>query len=149
MENYSANFEKTSLGIEYLDTAASRSMPEAIDSQWKVLNVNSDIISIRGNALVAAISMTELLIVGGMSQNATQKVNDGFVLRTTQDRDEATLEKVVETSFKFSIWGNQCTTTRSGKIVALVEDDKRLLHLVTFTKEESQVRFIQLIGSWE
>ena len=71
MENYSANFEKMSLGIEYLDTAASRSIPEAIDSQWKVLNVNSDIISIRGNALVAAISMTELLIVGGMSQNAT------------------------------------------------------------------------------
>ena len=71
MENYSANFEKASLGIECLDTAASRSMPEATDSQWKLLDVNSEIISTRGNSLVAAISMTELLIVGGMAQNAT------------------------------------------------------------------------------
>ena len=71
MENYSANFEKTSLGIECLDTAASHSMPEATDSQWKLLDVNSEIISTRGNSLVAAFSMTELLIVGGMAQNAT------------------------------------------------------------------------------
>ena len=71
MENYSANFEKTNLGIECLDTAAFRSIPEATDSQWKLLDVNSEIISTRGNSLVAAISMTELLIVGGMSQNAT------------------------------------------------------------------------------
>ena len=69
MENYSANFEKTSLGIECLDTLASRTTPNA-GVHWKLMNVPSEIISIRGNALVAAISMTELLIVGGVSHHA-------------------------------------------------------------------------------
>ena len=70
MENYLANFERTSLGIEYLDTLASRTTPEA-RVQWTLIDVSSEIISPRGNSLVAAISMTELLIVGGVSQNGT------------------------------------------------------------------------------
>ena len=58
-----------------------------------------------------------------------------------------TVKKVFDSSYKFSGDGNQVAMERMGKIVGLVQDDKNMISMVSYSEGETIPTIIEKIGS--
>ena len=58
-----------------------------------------------------------------------------------------TVKKVFESSYKFSGDGNQVFMERMGKIVGLVQDDKNVISMVSYSEGETIPTIIDKIGA--
>lgn len=60
--------------------------------------------------------------------------------------DNGTVKKCFDSAFKFSAEGNQAAIERMGKVVALVQDDKSILSLVSYSEGDAVLQVIDKIG---
>ena len=58
-----------------------------------------------------------------------------------------TVKKCFEAGFKFSGEGNQVVMERMGKIVGLVQDDKNMISMVSYSEGDTIPTIIEKIGA--
>ena len=89
-------------------------------------------ISPRENPLVAPVSTTEIVVLGGLL-GYKQYPGDGFLINTeSQEVTRFTQEQ--PDLLNFVSWGNSCTVVGPGQVTGLVKDSKDELLLVTYNK---------------
>ena len=124
--------------IERLDASA---VVEGRTTRWEVVQLEAgNRIPARGVPLVAPWSTDEVIYCGGISVGICQ--GDGYIVNFSN----GTIKKVFDTAFKFTGDGNQCQQERVGKIVALVQDDKQVISLVSYQEGDAVVTMVEKIG---
>ena len=125
--------------IERLDASAVVAGRTAL---WEVVNLEAgNSIPARGVPLVAQWGNDEVIYLGGLSAGACK--GDGYVV----DFMSRTVKKVFDSSYKFSGDGNQVVMERMGKIVGLVQDDKNMINMVSYSEGETIPTIVEKIGA--
>ena len=95
----------------------------------------------RGIPLVSPWSNDEIIYLGGLSFGIAK--GDGYVVNFTSN----TVKKCFDSGFKFSGEGNQVFMERMGKIVGMVNDEKNLINMVSYSEGEVIPTVIEKIGA--
>lgn len=125
--------------IERLDASA---VVAGRTARWEVVNLEAgNNIPARGVPLVAQWGNDEVIYLGGLSAGTCK--GDAYVVNFTS----RTVKKVFDSPYKFSGDGNQVAMERMGKIVGLVQDDKNMISMVSYSEGETIPTIIEKIGS--
>ena len=125
--------------IERLDVGA---VVNGRTARWEVINLEAgNSIPARGVPLVAPWSNDEVIYLGGL-QAGTCK-GDGYVINFTS----RTVKRCFDSSYKFTGDGNQVFMERMGKIVGLVQDDKNMINMVSYSEGEAIPTIVEKIGA--
>ena len=117
--------------IEQLDTEADTN---GSATQWNLISVSPDVLSVWSWPLVVPINATEILIMGGWNSRGYK--SDVYVFNTATQavtREKSSLKlSDSDNQFKFACPYNQSYVTRKGEIIALVADSDRKGHLISY-----------------
>ena len=117
-------------------------------AQWETLDLTANAanppIKPRYNAIMAPIGPSSILIAGGFNRG-DGRLGDGFIV----EPEKNTVKKVIDqsaTQFTFSSLGNQCQAIDSTKIIALVQDQNWVLHMVKFSFPTNRMTILKTFG---
>ena len=95
--------------------------------KWEKIAISEHLLPPRTHPLITNISDTEIVILGGLSFGG--RLGDGHIFDTTTN----TIKKVLNGTYRFVTYGNQCASIGMNKIAALVSNQHSVLELITFT----------------
>ena len=124
--------------IERLDASAVVSGRSA---RWEIVKLSAgNTIPARGVPLVAPWSSNEVIYLGGIDAGICK--GDGHVINF----ETGTVKKCFDSAFKFTGDGNQVQQERMGKVIGLVQDDKNVINLISYSEGDQIPQVIEKIG---
>ena len=104
----------------------------------------------RTNPLMAALSDSEILILGGCNYAADHSGNQdsGEIIKISSSNHSCERIKLNLGTLAFCSFSNQCMKTINGNIIGLVSDERPHMYVAEYLRTTKKIKILAVLGAF-